>query len=154
MRFYIVPNLTKENPSTDAEYRKFFYRAFAGHKDGSRLSFQGYFRAIIVYGGEAHLKTSLRAGSRDKFLALCKKQPDLLKQYRAEAQEAGILSPQENFFDRVIFANHPEFFWTVPITSVTYTKHNTTAQKKSKNKRNPEQEEEDRKKSSSSPPLR
>ncbi|KAK2022518.1 hypothetical protein LX32DRAFT_191381 [Colletotrichum zoysiae] len=87
-RYYIVPNITKKNPSQDNTYRKHFAAKFSVNRDGSGLNFKGYFRAITIYGGEQRLIDKVKA-CRSKFINFCNSNPTVIQQFRNEARKRG-----------------------------------------------------------------
>ncbi|KAK2054642.1 hypothetical protein LY76DRAFT_596727 [Colletotrichum caudatum] len=74
IRYYIVPNLTKANPSQDNVYRKHFSSQFSYDRDGSGLSFKGYLRATAIYGGEQRLINQIKS-YRKSSIDFCDKSP-------------------------------------------------------------------------------
>ncbi|KAK2019011.1 hypothetical protein LZ32DRAFT_653736 [Colletotrichum eremochloae] len=80
-------------------------------KDGANLTFDGYFRAITIYGGEARLLAQSK-GSRASFERFRTKYPDQIANFRQQAKQLGIKNPEVNFFGSVIFADMDKFFYT------------------------------------------
>ncbi|KAL0941117.1 uncharacterized protein CTRU02_203880 [Colletotrichum truncatum] len=91
-------------------FRNDFYHHFSKGRSGETLSFEGYFRAVTIYGGEQRLLAKTKSVA-NLFVALRQRNLALINGFHREARSKGF-GPSSESLKRTIFWDKPFFEYT------------------------------------------
>lgn len=97
---FAVPPSSSQFPSRDSRYRTSFSEPLA--KRQPRLRYEGYRRALELYGNESEAKSGQH---RPTFQTWCDQNPDSLREFRLRAIAEGF-NPHQGFIDRIHWLYH------------------------------------------------
>ena len=107
--FWLAPSPTEHRPSRDYLFSRHFYRKFSAKKRGHGLQFDGYIRALCLYGSEDNIVARL-SSTAIAFLELRTTNPGKVQELRRQAIERGFTNPEHRpDLNRIAFLPPTEF---------------------------------------------